>query len=114
MSTLEINKLTDLFVNILIWTSVTVVFVRGEVFTKPKDFLIRMIPSGEFEELIATLLYCAQCSGFWIGFLGSFIMWPFWISTDFWGIVPFLNGFCISLTSTIADRIIYGTDDRKD
>lgn len=104
----------DLFISMIlsvfIWSAVTITFVNAKVFA-PLKYVILKITPRIFEENVAILLHCSQCFGFWVGVVGSFIVYPVWI-TNIGGpvITTVLHGFCISLSSLLIDRLIYGKE----
>jgi len=116
--------LIKMLISIIIWTAVTITAVRGEIFTWIKDRVLWIAPK-RLEDWIATLMYCSQCAGFWVGTLGAVFIYPEWIPLSIpSGIAEeivraILNGFTISLSATITDRMIYGkylsiTNDESD
>lgn len=107
---LYFSVFVKMILSVFIWTAVTITLVRGEIFEPLKKWTIYITPKV-LEEYIATLLYCAQCSGFWVGIVGAVIILPEWIVPL--GGIPvavILHGFCISFTSTILDRQLYGNN----
>ena len=104
----------DLIISLIVWTSVTIIWIHGEIFKFIKDSILFITP-WILEEYVATLLYCSQCSGFWVGIIGYFIINPEWINNNGGPIITvILHGFVISLTSTILDRIIYGAGTKEE
>lgn len=118
------SLLIKMFISTAVWTAVTITMVRGEIFTWMKDRILWIVPK-RFEDYAATLMYCSQCSGFWVGTIGSLLIYPEWFSLTIpFGVVHevmvgILNGFTVSLSATMTDRLIYGkylsiTDDEPD
>jgi len=102
------DQFIKMIFGVFIWTSVTVVWTRGEIFDFIKQAILHITP-WSLEEYVATLLYCAQCSGFWVGIIGGIIIIPEWIHNIGGPVIQtILHGFCISLSSTIVDKVIYG------
>ena len=57
----------------ILYSSLSHLLATGEIFVPVKAAIIRIIPArwSRIEEGAATLLYCSQCLGFWVGLAGS-------------------------------------------
>lgn len=93
---------------LIICASIAVCFARWSILEKPKEFVIRIIPSRYpyVERFVGELLYCAQCIGFWIGILLSIYLEPTWINMA--GLDHIVSGAVSSFTATLFDRAVYG------
>jgi len=104
-----------MIVYLMLWVAVTVVFVKGDIFEAFKTVIIRVTPTFfGMDMYMSLLLYCAMCSGFWIGIAGAFVIDPVWIPSDIFVIRVVLSGFTVALSAAIVDRGIYGESHRTD
>lgn len=92
----------------LAYATLTVLMVRGSIFERLKKFILRY-SYGPTELVMAELLYCSQCLGFWVGMGGSFHL-PVRMDV-LWHL---LFAAMVSTFAILLDRIIYGKPDRSD
>lgn len=85
----------------LLWVSITIGFTTAWILDSPKNWIMEKI-APPYDEYVAKLMGCPQCSGFWIGILGAFIKWPYWIGVEPSWIVPVAQGFIVSFLSYLA------------
>ena len=95
----------DTVVHILVGSSVAVCIAQWHILESIKNWIINRIPARypKVEESLGTLLYCAQCIGFWVGIILGFGFDLSWV-----GLHPVINhilyGFVVSSTATIINR----------
>lgn len=98
----------EALITVLLYATVTVLLIRGEIFEPFKMKILHVVP-GFAEEFFASVMYCSQCLGVWIGLVGLLTIEP----------VSFIHPLaqCIlfpAAVSTIAlllDRVIYGREE---
>lgn len=86
--------------------SITIIFVKGELFDTPKQWLISKLPNG-FDWFFSAIASCTMCAGFWVGFFGSFIMTPIWIGYGC-PLNHFFAGCLVSVLSRAIDIAMWG------
>lgn len=90
----------DACVSILLWTAITITLATGWIFDRPKTWIVNHLDIP-YDTYAAKLMYCPQCLGFWVGFIGAVICWPIWLEQYFHCpyLVGIAQGFIISFTS---------------
>lgn len=98
----------ELIVWFVVSVSTTIFLSRGSIFEDIKTRIIGSLPAV-VDSLAGELMYCAQCLGFWVGFIGCA---AFPLQGD---LHPFVTSlFAGVVTSTLSicmDRLIYGNPD---
>ena len=94
----------DLIIALVAVSSVTLVWVRGEIFDPFKRFLID--DAGKYDKFVATLVYCSMCSGFWVGVFSYLFIQPDMLNRPIWIEWP-LWSCMVSVSSIAIDRLIW-------
>ena len=99
--------MNDMIIFILVFSSLSILLAKGEIFDPIKEIILKHIPSF-IDEYVATLLTCSMCIGFWIGLIGSFIYDMTWLQLVSGKIQShLLAGPLISVTSIAIDKFIF-------
>ena len=98
------NDFVTLVIGLLAVSSVTLVWVKGEIFDPFKKYCIGSVK--RFDAFLSTLLYCSMCSGFWVGIFSYVFIQPYILGKPWWMELP-LWACMVSITSIALDKAIW-------
>ena len=94
----------DLVLAVIAVSCLNLIWVKGEIFSSFKQFLIDT--SGRFDAFVAYVTSCSMCSGVWFG-LGSYVfIQPYLLGKPWWMEIFLWTGL-VAITSIAMDKHIW-------
>ena len=98
----ELGNERHKMLEILGLVGLTLILVNGKIFNTPRNILTARVEVDQtrnwFIILLHALFTCSQCSGMWVGIIGS--IWLYGISK--WWLIPIVGGV-VSVLSVFVD-----------